>query len=640
MIWPWGPRLIGLWLGHLPRLLAAALFFLSLPGLGGFLLRRLGLDRWRSFFVDSGAALVFWAILGFLLAAAGLSQPRTLQAVSIILCAAGLTLFPRQLMRRLVLPNDLPSRLLILGLSLVGVLLLLSTLVPDTFYDALAYHLAVPQLYLQTGRLTDQPDNHLTRLPGLIQTLNLWGLAWSDDRLCKLLNLGFFTLMIAAPAAWLGRRVSRRAGLWAALMMASCPLFVVNAWSCTNDLLCGFFFFLSLSLWMETGDGPEAPQSGAMLAGFFFGAAAAVKYTALFAAPFFMLEFILRGLREPKRTFSFAMAFGAGAVFPLLPWWLRTGFWTGNPFFPKATAILGGAAPEDLSLLNGWADTLRFEGSFWTRLLSLFQESLTGVQHGRFGFLGPALIMTLALMLFLRDRKSLQPLMLCAVVSYTFFAASSGRSRYFIPQLPLFFIMGAVCLEDYLNAGASAPFSGGRWNPTNPGHWLQASLAAVVMLNLFWLVLVFQRYDQGWGVIWGRESERDYLRAEHIGVYGHPTQRAFDYVSAHNEGGKIFLIGEARTFRSPLPTRAAGAFNVPTYARWEQEAPTPDAFLEKLRAAGFSYLLVNVPEMKRVTPEPYRTDADIRLLGAVFDRLAPPLYRDQWTILFKIPQVT
>ncbi len=627
VFFPWGEHLLSEWALHAGRMFMAGLMFMSLPGLGRYVLR-----NEKNIFILSGMGLIFWSLLGFVLAVLGLSHPIILRSISIVLIALGLR-------RSSCLSVEgmgvfVKERFFLFAFTLFFVFYLVCSIVPDIFYDALVYHLAVPQSYLQSSGLFDLRDIHLTRLPGLIQTLYLWGLAWSDDRLCKLMTIGFGFLTAGCLWQWTARLRSAQTGGWASLFYLSCPLVGINFWCCANDILSGFLLLLSFIVWVDREKMSSAQYPAVFLAGLFFGAAAATKYTALFTVPFFALAFVMENRKDPKTLLKIFLCFGAGAVLPLLPWWIRNGVWTGNPLFPKLTSIFGGDVPENIALISRWHADVRGGAGFIERLFSLFSSGLQGVHQGRFGFSGPVFLMLLPLLAFVRWDKRTRALIGCVAASYLFYVFITGYVRYFIPQLSLIFIFAAICLHDFFEALSDSPEKK-RLFFRAAFKWL---VGVMVVMNVFWLLMVFQRFNQGWDVVWGRESVKEYLQKEHIGLYGHPSQGGFDHLSGIKARGKLFLVGEARTYRSPLLTQASGAFNVPTYAFWVKENPTPLSFVTRLQDEGFTHLMINTYELKRLVSYPYQSDEYLRPLSEVTTAMGPAVYKDQWTYIYKVPE--
>jgi hypothetical protein len=205
-----------------------------------------------------------------------------------------------------------------------------------------------------------------------------------------------------------------------------------------------------------------------------------------------------------------------------------------------------------------------------------------------------------------------------AGISYGSYVLASGYLRYFIPGLFFVAPLAAVAL------GTLAP------------RWAQRLTIVAVLLNGLWLILAFQTFNQGWSVVGGHTLPNQYLREEHIGVYGHPTQGAYDFLRSIQAQGKVLVLGEARTVGCPLPAVASGNFNKPTFARWLDDTPDPRFFEDRLRREGFTYVVLNGPELLRITQGPYRDDAHLRALNAVLARLGPPLYQDRWTVVLAV----
>jgi len=76
----------------------------------------------------------------------------------------------------------LRGRILLIWLSVLAY-----TLIPETFYDALEYHLSLPNLYLLHGRIIPTPENSYSGSPGLPWMLYGWTLAfdsWASSPRC------------------------------------------------------------------------------------------------------------------------------------------------------------------------------------------------------------------------------------------------------------------------------------------------------------------------------------------------------------------------------------------------------------------------------------------------------------------------
>jgi hypothetical protein len=121
-------------------------------------------------------------------------------------------------------------------------------------------------------------------------------------------------------------------------------------------------------------------------------------------------------------------------------------------------------------------------------------------------------------------------------------------------------------------------------------------------------------------------------------VYMVPPQKAYDALRERGGAKRLLVIGEARTFGSPVPASASGAFNVPAYARWMEEDPDPLAFLKRLGERGYTHVLVHAVELHRITPSPYVSERHLDFLGDCLDLLSPAIYHDGQVALYELPQ--
>jgi hypothetical protein len=633
------PAAVLVWTAHAGKAAGVLLFFAAIRLLGARL-RRLfpagsafGLDP---FFADAALGLIAWSLLGFGLAAAGLSRPAIIRGVSAFLLVglsaldfAGERLLIRDFNRLRAaarVPVDGVTALLVLVALVYGAL----TLLPETFCDSLVYVLPLPERYLAAGRMMDMPANLISRYPGFVQTLYMWILAWSDDRACRIFNAGLGGLWAAAVGVWSARRWSAAAGRWAALILLSSPFVGSYLWSCTFDMSAGFFAFASFAAWeaAKRAEGAHFRRAGFFLAGIFLGAAGASKYTAAFGGLYYLLDGLLISRRACNIRLREGALFALGGFLPLAPWWARNAVYCGNPFYPYAVTWLRGTSREGIVLLKGLsAEQWRYPA--WGRRLTVFfVESVRGALDGRFGFIGPLFLMA-APGAFISGRARTffrSPIFLYAAFAYLVFSAATGWLRYYMPHLGI------------LAAGAGAGLVALEEVPAWGRIFRAAALAAAAGLALSTAV-VGQVAEQGWSVVSGRVSAAEFLRQPHTMAYKNPSQGAFDFLRENGATftDKTYVIGETRLFRCPTDAEAPWLYDVPRFAKQWGPGAAPDDFILHLRAAGFRYVLFNLGEFTWAVAEPYRTPEWTKRLSTLFDRLSPPIYRDPWCVLFRIP---
>ena len=104
--------------------------------------------------------------------------------------------------------SKLPQAVLLSLCVLLALLsLLLCALPPDgNEWDALAYHLAFPKLYLQAGRMAEIPFMHQSYFPPLQDMLYLWGLSVAGESAAKVMHWAVGMLTVLGAAGFLQRR--------------------------------------------------------------------------------------------------------------------------------------------------------------------------------------------------------------------------------------------------------------------------------------------------------------------------------------------------------------------------------------------------------------------------------------------------
>ena len=297
-----------------------------------------GLERWLSwpplpagvrFLYRTFVGMAFWSWLALLLAILGwVTRPVLVGLWTMALVGAGWVMrthsshFRRDIT---AVVRSVPWFLL----PFLGLILLLALLPPASF-DALMYHLALPEWLLQQGRLVPIPIAHFWN-PGLVDYLNLWPLALGAESGAKILH-AFWTLGALLLVFHWAREVfgpfSARYALLLLLTMPSLPL--LASWAYTDYALVFYVLAALYALYRVHRVGKEDGRFAA-LAGLAAGLALSIKYTAV-ALPVAGMVSLLLGSRRTRwhrvRVFLIG-AFGVAA-----PWYVRNAVYMGNPVFP------------------------------------------------------------------------------------------------------------------------------------------------------------------------------------------------------------------------------------------------------------------------------------------------------------------
>lgn len=215
-------------------------------------------------------------------------------------------------------------------------------------YDVLEYHLQAPREYYESGRVSFLPHNVYASFPQQMEMLFLvlmWlmGGPYEAAIAAQWLHAGLGVLFVLALVAWR----PQGAPPWRVALLGG-----LNAWLVIVGALayveCGLLFFGALA----AGQVMAALESDARdatkrlwAAGLLAGIAGGCKYTALALIGVGLALAWLIAARLPlgRRCIGVAaLAIGGGVAFS--PWLIRNAAFTGNPIYPMAYAVFGGAA--------------------------------------------------------------------------------------------------------------------------------------------------------------------------------------------------------------------------------------------------------------------------------------------------------
>jgi hypothetical protein len=514
-----------------------------------------------------------------------------------------------------------PSRFERALAAFVTLALVIGTLValtPPIAWDAQTYHLVIPQVALEQGRLTAPPDIVYFSFPSLGEMLFLAAMLLKGDIAAQVVHFVFLLLTLGAMFAFALRDFNTRvAWLACAILVAVPSLLVVSMWAYVDAMLAFYTFasFYVLRIAYERRD-----ERWFALAGAFAGLAMGIKYTAVIVPVALLVVWIVRNLVEQRalrltadrRPPTADCLLPPASRIPLAaycllltafaaPWYLRNWFFTGNPFYPF---VFGG---------KYW-DAFRAEwfSRFGTGLLNdplqlvlvPWHATIYGVE-GALGFeatIGPLLLMLVPLWVLgvrgsrfeVQDSRTMhhasrntqyaiRDLFLFSSILYLFWLLGVAQSkllmqtRLLFPAFPAFALLAALAYER-LSAFDLPQFSLQRF-------------ARLVMLLVFGLTALGYAIGFASGgtfaYLVGVESREAYL-ARHLGAYG----AALRFINTElPRDARIVFLWEPRSYYAARATQPDAILDAWTHLRWQYHDSATIA--AELRARGYTHVLLH-----------------------------------------------
>ncbi len=431
-----------------------------------------------------GAAL--WMGIAFLLAAVRLLRPLAIAAVLVVVC--GLALLRRVAGdQRESLPH--PSAALrqrwTAGMLAVGVASLLMALWlqnqwPAIAWDADAYHLTVPRLFLEHGGFYRIPFNVYSNWP--LNTQLLYGLALTARGFIGAKQMHF--LFGAATLLLVYRVVASRERAWIGWLAAA--LFLLNPVVLDEirvayvDLAYSFFLLLAFLFIHQALEEPELSDSLLLRAGLLGGVAAGTKPTAVLGVLCLAVVYLVAARRRepgPARLLTDLLRLTMPVGLLLLPWAIKSWILTGNPAYPFLYDLFGGPewSAELGRKLHQWQRSIGMGRDLVDYLLLPVRVILYG-ERGYETFDGRILRLWVVLIPFAvvfgrRSRLALRCLAAAGLYFLTW-ALTSQQMRFLIPALPFLAIATAMSVGEGIR---SLPTDGRR-----RAEW--ATVAAVLAM--------------------------------------------------------------------------------------------------------------------------------------------------------------
>ena len=392
-----------------------------------------------------------------------------------------------------------------LSLIALGVLALIQSLAPPAGldWDGLAYHLAVPKMYLARHLIFYVPFISHSNFPFLTEMLYTVGLSFGSTGAAKLFHFWMYIASAAAIYSLCRRHLSPLTGAVGALLFMSAPVVFWEAGSAYTDITTGLYVSLAvyaLLNWAETGRTPWLVVCG-LTGGFALGTKvlAGVPVAALC-----LWVLIASGLsRRWGRGLQLSFLVGIIALLVGSPWYVKSYVYTGNPVYPFLYNVFGGKfwSHEAAVAYRGTQLVFGMGRGVYDFLLLPWNLSMNGYRffdsESIFGLVGMAFVGLIPIWVMVG--RASRALLVMGAVSAVFGAAwfvLMQQSRYLIGILPLLSILAASGVE-----AANSKWSIGR-------HVVNGFAALCIALGI---IIGAVMVSGTMGVVSGLERQGEYL---------------------------------------------------------------------------------------------------------------------------------
>lgn len=565
-------------------LVGSAIFVLLAAGVGRWLSRLTRADKCSAserLVIDAAIGLGAVSLAVFALAACQLLKMPWGLAAAVVFGALGALKLPAavrdivHLLRSAASRGSVSSWLVGLLLLALAISALIPALAPPAMsdWDSLAYHLAVPKLYLTHGGFYYINFASHSNFPFLMEMLYTPWLAVGLPAAAKMMHYWTGALLVLAVVVLTRRHLSPKAAPMAAIAIAGMPIVLWEASTAYIDLATGLYTVLAVHLllaYLDTDDRHCLVGCGAA-AGF----AASTKMTGITVLPMLVLWLVIdRFIQRRQFAWKSATALAGVGLLACSPWYLKTLIYTGSPVYPFFYSIFGGRDWTVQLAANYAALQKHFGMGHDAAAFLLLPYNLTLHSEAFYDtpglFVGPIFLVFLPVLALGRYRsRASVGLLLFFLGQLLAWFALSHQSRYLIPAFGVLAAFGscaAVCDERLRIAS-------------------RALMAAFVLTALFGLVTMIPAVMNTTPVVLGSETRADYL-SRSLDVY-----RAQDYINSHlPKDARVALFGDTRGFYLDRDYVWADPGHNTLFSR---NFRSVGEFIGHLRSLGITHAMVN-----------------------------------------------
>ncbi|MBA3053128.1 hypothetical protein KJ959_05965 [bacterium] len=523
------------------------------------------------------------------------------------------------------------EKMLFLVFVSTAVVNLIGALTPETYYDSLVYHLAIPKWWLQNHKISVIPFINQSYYPLNMETLFAAVMSFSNSSGAKMINW-FFAIatggMIYETAFLLTKK--RGISLFSAMIYYTTPLLMMQTWRTGNEIGQGFWEILmifTLIKYLKNQNRLLLALSGAAM-GLSLGAKHPAAISLLSVSAAFWLWHILKIKMPLKSTLKNHAIFLAFAILTSGPWYIRTFIATGNPLFPQFAGKISdfrGDLRENFETFTTDQPPITQPGKIVTALWDVTMGKYQGSFPG-------AVYLILAILIFLKAPLSKRSqFLLLYLIPYTFLWVTVGGTylRRFLPGLTSV----SVLLGTYLAIVDDS--RGGLKN------FAKTFLLLLMAFNVYLALAMVVKGHGALNFVMGQEDKYTYIRRPRM---AHPKYAGeiFRYINtALPEDAVILFVSETRPFyaeRNYIWGTAVLGKN--PIVEWANDSENTEDFYTKLKDKKVSHIFFSRSEESRLKGYNmfYWSKKGEQIFKNFWERYITLEYQSDYSYLYKITE--
>ncbi|MEL6404167.1 MAG: glycosyltransferase family 39 protein [Chloroflexota bacterium] len=516
--------------------------------------------------------------------------------------------------------------------TLVSALIL--ALAPPYAWDAINYHLLIPQRYIADGAITQHLDNHFFGFPQNMEMLYGLFMMLGSDRAPAVLHWAIGSLGVMTVYNFVRRYTSGKAAAFSVLvLMASFGLWQLFTRAYVDVALftLSAVAVVSITQWSVT---EKDKQSWLILTALLASIAAGTKYT---SASLLVGIYALILLRDPKNAVRNTLIYGGFGVLLFTPWLIKGAFLYENPVYPY---IFDGPNWDSIRSEN-FSDSgngLIGQG-LWAHIPILpFAVTTFGITNTTpYSFVSGAFLLTMPFVLLVgwwslgeeqrRVARDLLPIVFVILVFFMILAAVSGiggQVRLSITGLPLAAILGGFAF-----------YSLEQWQ-RRPLDMMFLTQSAIILTLLF-TVPEHISYFTDSRVLEFHTSDRTADTTTDSYLSNNVQGALYDAmleIEALPEGSRVLFLWEPKAYYCPAHITCTGDLLFDNWARPLQLGATPDELIAEWQANYDYFLLFDIDSEE--APNGFSLWRDLQEFATERNNLFPtyfyPAVTEEWTL--------